>query len=389
MDPQQGELTPPRHAIVDAPLDGGATYFVHGPAGAGKTTALQNRLIALLAAGVPSYTILILLPEADAADRYLAALARAGLRPYSDLQLTTFPGLARQMVTLFWPLIAREAGFAAPYKPPTFLSYDLSQVLMRAVIEPLASQGFFEGLRLRPQQILSQLLDNLNRSALNGLSLDEMEERQVSTWLGEEARIHHFRQAARAAQLFRQRCYESNALDLSLVVDVFRRRLLGHPVFRDYLTERYRHLLVDNLEESSPAAIELIEGLLPGRDSAVLIYDQHGGYKRYLAANPAQGWELRRQCSQTMTISESLTTSPPLTALADLVERRLIGPAGQPQSRAAEAITRVIKPRYRREMIHETVELIAAELIPIDRIAPAEIAIVVPYMDGASAIRVD
>ena len=65
------------------------------------------------------------------------------------------------MVSLFWPLVARDAGFSRPWQPPTFLSYDLAQVLMWRVVNPLLTQGAFANLRLRPQQIVSQLLEDV------------------------------------------------------------------------------------------------------------------------------------------------------------------------------------------------------------------------------------
>ena len=258
MAPYPEELSPVQETIVATPFAVGQRLFAHGPAGSGKTTALQRRLISLLAAGVPSYTVLTLLPEPGAADAYKRALAGAGLGPYSDLHLTTYSGLARELVALFWPLIARAAGFSAPHRPPMFLSYDLAQVQMKRVIAPMLAEGTFEGLRMRPQQILSQLLDNLNRSALNGLNLDQMEERLLSTWSGAPEHLRYFRQAGDAARRFRHSCLDANLLDLSLVVESFQSHLLQHPVFQKYVTERYRHLLIDNVEEMPPAGAEFL-----------------------------------------------------------------------------------------------------------------------------------
>jgi ribosomal protein S27AE len=377
-----GTLTPAQGTIVNAPFNQGRRLFVRGPAGAGKTTALQRRLVSLLAAGVPSYTVLTLLTEPDAADGYSAALAEAGMGPYSDLHLVTFSGLAREMVALFWPLIARPAGFAAPHRPPVFLSYDLAQIHMKRVIAPMLEAGAFEGLRMRPQQILSQLLDNLNRAALDGLTLDEMETRLVRTWTGAPEHTRYFHQAGDAARCFRQRCLDANLVDLSLVIQLFQSYLLGHPLFQNYFTERYRHLLVDNLEEMPPAGIHFLRSLLSDRDSVVLAYDEGGGYKRYLAADPEGAADLRYLCDQLVEMPESMTSSQSLEALANLVQRRLIGPAGLTFAGAEEAIIQTINPRYRREMVQEVVALVADSLIATGS-TPAEIAIIAPYLDGA------
>ncbi|MFQ5401655.1 MAG: hypothetical protein ACE5E7_18910, partial [Anaerolineae bacterium] len=147
--------------------------FLLGPAGSGKSTALQHRLLHLLKEGEPAYTILILVAEPEHRQAFLDAIHQSGLGPYADLNLTTYNRLAQEMVALFWPLVARSAGFAHPYRPPTFLSYDLAQLLMWRTVTPMLDDGAFADLRLRPQQIVSQILDTLNRAALNGLSLDE------------------------------------------------------------------------------------------------------------------------------------------------------------------------------------------------------------------------
>jgi hypothetical protein len=367
--------------IVAFPSDQGRSLFVHGFAGTGKTAALQRRLLSLLAAGSSSYTILTILPQPDAAQGFRDALVRGGLGPYSDLHVVTFTGLARELVALFWPLIADPAGFTAPHVPPTFLSYELAQVLMQRVIEPLRAQGAFEGLRLRPQQLLSQLLDNLNRAALNQLSLAQMEERLVSTWSGDPERILYFHQAADAARRFRQRCLESNSLDVSLVIDVFQHHLIGHPVFRDYFTERYRHLLVDNLEEMPPAGISFLRYLLPGRESAVLAYDDLGGYRRFLAADPDGAWSLREVCDQVLHLKENLVAAPAMVALGDVVHQRMTEGYAGVEPEAVRAVYRVIQPRYRREMIKQVVE-------EIGKLESGTVAMVLPYLDQAASYAI-
>ena len=147
------------------------TSYLYGPAGTGKTTALQQRLLRLLRAGEPAYTILVLVAEPEHRDAYFDAVRASGLGPYAELNVSAYTRLAQSMVSLFWPLVARDAGFARPYQPPTFLSYDLAQVLMWRVVTPLLGQGAFANLRLRPQQIVSQLLDTLNPVSYTHLTL--------------------------------------------------------------------------------------------------------------------------------------------------------------------------------------------------------------------------
>ena len=358
-----------------------AASFLLGPAGSGKTTVLNHRLRHLLQAGEPAYTILVLVAEPDHGQPFLDFLHQSGIGPYAELKIITFNRLAQEMVALFWPLLARPAGFAHPYRPPSFLSYDLAQLLMWQIVTPMLSEGAFADLRLRPQQIVSQLLDTLNRAALNALSLEEAIERQIRTWTGEAERPRHLQEAGEAAQRFRQRCLDNGLLDLSLVVQTFDKQFLDHAEFGRYFSERYRHLIVDNVEEQTPAGQNFISRLLPIVQSAALAYDAGGGYKRFLAADPLGANQFHSRSQYVFEFQESFVAPPDLGYLANGVENYLRH-TNKPTDGAERAIIGVVNGRYRREMMANLIPLLA-DLIHEDGVLPRDIAIITPYLDGA------
>jgi hypothetical protein len=372
------ELTATQLALVEAE----GSLFALGPAGVGKSTALQQRLLRLLDSGESAYNILLLVAEPEQRPPFLAALHQSRPVPYAELSVVYYYELAREMTTLFWPLVARPAGFARPFQPPTFLSYDLAQLLMWQTITPMLNEGAFGDVRLRPQQIISQLLDTLNRAALNGLTLAEAVRRQVTTWAGESDFLRHLEEAAEAARRFRQRCLERSLLDLSLIVETFDRQIVHHPEFHRYFKERYRHLLVDNVEEQTPAGQNFITNLMPHMVSATIVYDAGGGYKRFMAADPAGANQFRKLCAQTVEFgpAPSFTSSPALDHLANLVENYLLN-SKKPTAEAAQAVAAPVLGRYRREIV--------AGLAPVlhrlrqEGVAPQEMAIITPYLDGA------
>jgi hypothetical protein len=370
------ELAPIQIAVAEAT----GSSLLLGPAGCGKTTALQERLVQLLAAGEPAYTVLGIVAEPEHSQAFLEWLQESGQRAYADLNITTFNTLAREMVSLFWPLIARPAGFARPYQPPTFLTYDLAQLLMWQVVTPMIDEGAFATLRLRPQQIVSQLLDTLNRAALNGLTIEEATARQIVNWAEAEEQRIQIQEAATAAGRFRGRCLSGSMLDLSLVVDVFNRQLLGHPEFRRYFSERYRHLLVDNVEEQTPVGQEFVASLMTAAETTTIAYDAGGGYKRFLSADPAGASRFYDLCANLFEFDLSYTSSAPLLSLSNRVENYLLN-TRQPESGAETAIIERVTTRYRREMVEALAERLAHL---VDEGLPAnEIAIIAPYLDGA------
>ncbi len=57
----------------------------------------------------------------DRRKSYLNAVHTSGLGQYAELSITTYNQMELEMVNLFWPLVARSAGFERPYQPPTLL----------------------------------------------------------------------------------------------------------------------------------------------------------------------------------------------------------------------------------------------------------------------------
>ncbi|MEM7336028.1 MAG: UvrD-helicase domain-containing protein [Chloroflexota bacterium] len=370
-------LTPTQEEAIQAQ----SSSFWLGSAGCGKTMALHQRLLRLLADGEPAYTILTLVAEPEHQQAFLEAVHQSGLGPYADLKILTYNRLAQEMVELFWPLVARDAGFDKPYQPPSFLSYDLAQLLMWHVISPMFEEGAFADLRLRPQQIVSQLLDTLNRAALNRLSLDEAIERQVRSWVGEPERLVHLNDAAEATRRFREHCVEHSILDLSLVIQVFDTQVVEREAFHKYFRERFRHLLVDNIEEHTPAGQHFVHQLMNETETTAVSYDAGGGYKRFLSADPLGANQFYTASQLRYRFDEHFVTNEPLAHLANVVENYLQQTIN-PTQLAPEAISHVVRGRYRREMVANLMPILS-DLIEQDGVPPSEIAIIVPYLDGA------
>ncbi len=371
------QLAPEQEAIVQAPLQEGQGIFLSGPPGAGKSTALVARLVHLLRQGVPAYSILVLLPDRATRDELQKELKGLQLGPYGDVSLLTYYGLAHQMVSLFWPLVARRAGFAHPERPPIFYNFELAQDLMRHMVEPLLEQGYFEKLHLHPLRLVAQLIDNMNQSALNGYPLPEVLLRLVGSWSGPAERLLAFQQGQEIVSRFRAEALEHGLLDFSLMLEVLQQHLLDAPPFWGYFTERYRHLLVDNVEENVPAAHDFIGRLLPQLDSALLVYDEFGGNRSILGADPEGALALRRSCSRLVRMPGP---PRPTALLAQAAAVRLGQEEGTIEG-AEGAVLDVIRTRYRSEMAAAAADALG-RMVHGEHIPPSEIAVIAPALDG-------
>ena len=366
---------------INSPLTEKFSCFLSGPLVGAKRQALIGRLQVLLESGMPGYAILVLLPDKSTARRLRQELALLDLGPYGAVDSVTYYGLASRMIQLFWPLVAGSAGFATPEQPPVFLNYEMAQYLMGRQIKPLLEEGYFEGVVMRPQRIQSQLLDNLNKAAASDFAIAELAPRLSQAWVGDESRLRLYEQVQVCIERYRKYCLAQGLLDASLVFEVFNRHLVAREEFWRYFTERYRHLLVDSVEELVPVAHDLIRRLLPGCDSALLGGDLGAGFRIFLGADASGAGELQHACQQTVEVDPAPSVNLDLLAFAEHIGEKLgqgIGPGGPGSYR--KAVVDLVQTRYRSQMI----EVVARQIVQlIDRgIAPGEIAVVAPHADG-------
>jgi len=329
-------LTDQQRACVGLPLD--RAIFLEGPAGAGKTTAAVARLLRWLNAGVSANAILILTPQRTLAAAYTAALRRPAVPPGGEATVVTFGGLAQRMVELFWPQVAGPAGFAAPNRPPVFLTLETAQYYMARLVAPLLDDGYFDTIKVDRNRLYSQILDNLNKAAAVGFPHIEIAARLKAAWVGEASQARVYDEAQECATRFREYCLAHNLLDFSLQYEVFVRHLWPSPACRRHLTDRYTHIIADNIEEDTPVAHDILAEWLPGCRSALLIFDWHAGYRRFLGADPQSAYRLRDLCAEHVTFTEPLIASPAVDALglglARALGRRVGAPTGSESARS-------------------------------------------------------
>lgn len=381
-------LTPAQAAVSGAPLN--VKTFLHGSAGTGKSTAGIERLRHLLSSGVAGKSILLLAPQRTLVDPYLAAVrSTSPAADGTEVVAATVGGLARRLCDLFWPLAAAAAGFAYPDRPPFFLTLETSQYYMAHIVRPLLDQGYFESLTMDRNRLFSQILDSLNKSAAVGFPYVEIGERLDVAWEGEPGQRRIYADAQDCATRFRQFCLEHNLLDFSLQLEVFWSHLWPHALVHDYLIGSYRHLIYDNVEEDIPRAHDLMREWLPDLDSALMIYDEEAGYRRFLGADVETGWALRGLCDRDTVLLDSFVMSPSVrrlgTALVSAIDpsiRQVDGDEDHAGMADAGQVLSLIDGRFYPELLDAVADQIRT-LVVEDRVSPSEIVLVAPYLSDA------
>jgi hypothetical protein len=367
-----------------------------GPFGVGKTTLALERIRWLLRRErTRGDDILLLTPQRTLAEPYYRALRGPAMPPGPPVRVTTFAGLARQAVELYWPLLASVAGFDDPRREPTFLNLETSQYHMARLVDEALSRGDFDAIRIERNRVISQVLDNLNKAALQGFTIEEAYQRlELAVPQGEQrtGRLNALRAAQQISLAFRKLCLQATLIDFSMQVELFNRHVLTNDWSRTHLFRSHRHIIFDNVEEDTVSAQGLVKQWLPHLESSLILADEDGGYRVFLGANALGAQTLASLCDQQIHLLESRVMSPALLGLTRQVEQALGRRTGAhpppPNEPSAVEVTELpwVVPgvgfRFYPQMIQWAVAEIR-RLVQEDGVAPGEIVVLAPFVSDA------
>jgi hypothetical protein len=364
--------------------------FLSGIAGTGKTNAGLGRLLWLLNQGIPGEQILILTPQRTLATPYLEAAATSPVSTAPLVTNLTIGGLSRRMIDLFWPLVSDAASFAQPDMPPVFLTLETSQYYIARLVYPLLDQGYFSAVSMERSRLLSQVIDNLNKSALVGFPLTDIAHRLKSAWTGASSQYRIYDDAQACALLFRNFCLAHNLLDFSLQVELFKNHLWPLPACRTYLLQNYRHLIVDNLEEDTPTSHDILRDWLPEAKSALLIFDDGAGFRRFLGADPQSAQTLNQQCEASFHFTDIFSMGDETQTLCIFLSNNLKQEKSPPHTLLDQTLAKVLIPasvsfqsvKYFPQMLDWVAQTIA-DLVHNQGVPPSEIAVLSPFLSDA------
>ncbi len=410
--------SPTRPIPSDAPF---ATAEIgRGLPGAPLSATLWDRYRHWVEGGVASGRILVLLESSTRTawtsllkgepPEHIAPSLRPGTTsdglavPTGEERVFTPISWVRRELTRFWPLV--EAQLERMNLPtskavdaPLFVEVTLAQHLMERFSADLRDGDdalLSKAATPRPMQNV-QMLDALGRSIENGASLVnpgggppcESLACEVARRLsaGSDPAPQSQRlitEVRRILVRYLEGMLEHRILDFALAQDLYLGILWKEPHYREHLLATTSHLLLENLDETSPRFLAFYRELCEAGLTAYVTLQEddpeapaleifQGGLREYVGADPYGA----RALASRMSPAAELRPTLPFLGLGRALHDTLLGsprPLAAPPEKVTLRLDHVTYP--------EMVDAVGRELETLLRtVPPAEIALVVPTLD--------
>jgi len=305
------ESTAQRAAITHP----GGPLLIIAAAGTGKTHALVERFAWLTEQGTPADAILVLTYSGDQADDLRERIEARVPARYEELSVTTFQGFCARLLREE----ALEAG-VDPFAAPVTASDRLAMLLERIDELPLASHD----LRGNPSALLGSIVQRIDRLKDELVTADRYE-----AWAaelpdasdGERIRAAREREFAAIYAAHDRMLAEAGGLDFGDLALHALGLLRSKPSVRARVAARFRHVLVDELQDSAYAQGLLLRLLVAEHGNVTAAADDDQSIHRFRGASTKAVADFRAAWPDAaiLRLSESFRSGERIVAAARAV----------------------------------------------------------------------
>jgi hypothetical protein len=134
------------------------------------------------------------------------------------------------------------------------------------------------------------------------------------------------------------------------------------------------------VEEDVSASQDIVDKWLPEFDSALLLYDQGAGYRKFLGGDPASGYDLNRRCEAVIELNESFVSSSNVIQLSNAMIAAITNQS-EIEADGSQPAMEFIMTHFHPEMLDQVVEKI--RLLIEAGTPPSEIVVLAPYLSDS------
>ena len=204
----------------------------------------------------------------------------------SEIRKSSYYGFIRRELSLYWPYVSQNCKeIKINILKPEFASFDATNYAMKALVEHFRkSKGYFQDITSTSSKIASDLISNINNAALSLVPFDEIGTRlynslEVNDFLIKET----YNQLDEVTMYYISKLLSNGVVDYGLSFYLYNNYLLHDPRYTSINNIKY--LIVDDIDEASPAEQELVFKIINKVDRAYLFYNPKGGLCSYYGAN--------------------------------------------------------------------------------------------------------
>ena len=294
----EAELNDEQRAVV---LAGEGPILVIAGAGSGKTRVVTYRVARLLETGVPAEAVLLVTFTNKAAREMLHRVELATGRPARGLWGGTFHHVGNLALRRHAPLLGYDRGFS-------ILDRADARELIDACAADLGLKG--RGYRFPTGEVIGDLLSS---AANTGRALEAVVAAKAPRLL------HLTDQVAAVAARYQARKRSMGAMDFDDLLLRFLQLLLEHPdVLRRY-QGLFRHVLVDEYQDTNRLQGELVDRLAAGHRNVLVVGDDAQSIYAFRGAHFANIMEFpsRYPDARTFRLESNYRSTPEILALAN------------------------------------------------------------------------
>lgn len=348
----------------------GGPLLIVGGAGSGKTTTLVARLAWLVEQGEPPEALLALAPSERAADALRRSVEDVVDRPYEELAVMTVPAFCARLL--------REEALAGGVDPfaVAISRADRVAMLLERIDELTIRRHDFRG---NAAALVTGFVRRIDRLKDELIDADE-----YAAWAAslptdgsdaDRARAAREQEFAAIYRAHDRMLAEQGALDSGDLVIAALRLLRDHPHVRARVGARYRHLLVDDVQEPNFAHGLLLRLLTSEHGNLTAAGDDDQAIRRFRGAATKNLRDLQAElpdatvvrlehsfrCPRRVLDAAAAVVAP----LDDRLDKRLDGPLG-----GEVAFWRAANERAQAQAVAADVErLLGREGVPPERVA--------------------
>lgn len=298
--------------------------LINGKSASGKTTLAIKKYIHMVEEEkINTNEILVLIMN-----RYqgLTWKRQLCLKTSGEIKILTYQGFIIKELIKYWPIIEKNCSKIKKGKiRPEFVAADTANYMMEVLVDYFRKKkGYFINITSTSNRIASDLVSNISKASFSLINIAEIGDRLYnSLQVKEGIQKETYEQMDEVIQHYINSFLKQGAVDYGISVYLYNEYLLKDQTYREYL-KKSKYLIVDDLDEISPAQLELINILRHHVQEAYLFNNPEGSFCTYYGADNEYLNENIKFNYEKIELEESFSCNEEFANFTDKINERTI-----------------------------------------------------------------